>query len=160
MTDEQLAVFKAHGFQPVATLSSEYEIDAIRAQRNETLAKEKASIDALHGTGVKKAKNAAGDIHAQRADYYENLGGRWLSVEANAEGATYTGTGTNAGNVTTLTRNYTVIPLRPTSTGPGWHRRRHVVARPRRTGAVRAVHAGRGEDLHGDHHGDRDLDGR
>src|SRR4051812_30037217 len=92
VTDDELAQFKAHGFEPVATLSSKYEIDAIRADRNETLAKLKASIDALHGKGVKaKGKSAAGDIHAQRADYYENLGGRWLSVEANAEGARYTG---------------------------------------------------------------------
>src|SRR3954452_23570620 len=104
VTDEELAVFKAHGFEPVATLASKYEIDAIRAQRNETLADLKASIDALHGTGVKsKGKSAAGDIHAQRADYYENLGGRWLSVEANAEGARYTGTGTNTYSGPTVT---------------------------------------------------------
>src|SRR3954454_10535306 len=96
VTDEELAVFKAHGFEPVATLAGKYEIDAIRAERNETLAKLKASTDALHGSGVKpKGKSVTGDIHAQRADYYENLGGRWLSVEANAEGAHYTGTGTN-----------------------------------------------------------------
>src|SRR3954471_16286443 len=47
VTDDELAQFKAHGFEPVATLSSKYEIDAIRADRNETLAKLKASIDAL-----------------------------------------------------------------------------------------------------------------
>src|SRR3954451_18427591 len=75
VTDDQLAQFKVHGFEPVATLAGKFEIDAIRAERNDTLAKLKASIDALHGTGVKpKGKSAAGDIHAQRADYYEKLG--------------------------------------------------------------------------------------
>src|SRR3954451_5522186 len=87
VTDEQLALFRAHGFEPVATISSKYEIDAIRAQRNETLAKVKAATDALHGIVVKsKGKSATGDIHAQPADYYERFWGRWLSIEANAEG--------------------------------------------------------------------------
>src|SRR3954464_7147350 len=104
VTDEELALFRAHGFEPVATLADKYEIDAIRAERNETLAKLKAATDALHGTGVKaNGKSAAGDIHAQRADYYENLGGRWLSIEANAEGARYTGTGTNTYSGPTVT---------------------------------------------------------
>src|SRR3954447_22970164 len=96
VTDDQLAELEAHGFEPVATLAGKFEIDAIRAERNDTLAELKASIDALHGTGVKpKGKSAAGDIHAQRADYYENLGGRWLSIEANAEGAHFTGANLN-----------------------------------------------------------------
>src|SRR3954466_8405148 len=104
VTDDQLAQFKAHGFEPVATLAGKFEIDAIRAERNDTLAKLKAATDALHSTGVKaKGKSAAGDIHAQRADYYENLGGRWLSKEWNAEGARYTGTGTNTDSGPTVT---------------------------------------------------------
>src|SRR5262245_9262744 len=53
VTDEQLELFRAHGFEPVATLVSKYAIDAIRAERNETLAKLKTATDALHGKGVK-----------------------------------------------------------------------------------------------------------
>ena len=37
-----------------------------------------------------------GDIHAQKASYYENHGGRWLAIEANADGAHYTTTSTNS----------------------------------------------------------------
>ena len=63
VTDEELAVFRAHGFEPVATIASKYEIDAIRAQRNETLADEKAARDALKGSGVKaKGKSVDGDV--------------------------------------------------------------------------------------------------
>src|SRR6478735_5889185 len=94
VTDQELAMVRAHGYEDVGVLDDKYNIDRIRAERETSLAEIKAATDALHGKGV-KAKNAAGDIHAQRADYYENLGGRWLSIEANAEGATYTGTGTN-----------------------------------------------------------------
>ncbi len=96
VTDAELAMVRAHGYPDVGVVHDKYNIDRIRAERNATLAEIKAAKDALQGKGVQaKGKSAAGDIHAQRADYYENAGGRWLSIEANAEGATYTGTGTN-----------------------------------------------------------------
>src|SRR3954452_3886426 len=94
VTDEQLAMVRAHGFEDVGVIDDKYNIDRIRAERDATLAKEKAARDALDGKGVRaKGKSATGDIHAQSANYYENLGGRWLAIEANADGAAYTGTG-------------------------------------------------------------------
>src|SRR3954452_23589099 len=96
VTDAELARVRAAGYEDVGVVDDKFNIDRIRAERDTTLAEIKAATDALDGKGVKaKGKSAAGDVHAQRADYYENLGGRWLSIEANAEGAVYTGTGTN-----------------------------------------------------------------
>ena len=88
VTDESSRMVRAHGYEAVGVLDDKFNIDRIRAERNETLAKIKAANDALHGKGVKaKGKSAVGDIHAQSAWYYENLGGRWLAIEANADGA-------------------------------------------------------------------------
>jgi hypothetical protein len=99
LTDEELAVYRSHGFQPVATLVDKFAIDVIRAERNATLKKLKAAKDALRDArqGIKsKSKSFAdGDIHAQRADYWENNVGRFLSIEANADGAHFTGDGTS-----------------------------------------------------------------
>src|SRR5215204_638162 len=39
VTDEQLAMVRAHGFEAVGVLEDRYNIDRIRAERNETLAK-------------------------------------------------------------------------------------------------------------------------
>jgi hypothetical protein len=96
-TDEQVELARAHGYEPVGVIADKFAIDRIRAERAETLAKLKRAKDALRGVKVKpKSKDAApGDIHAQRADLWENNVGRFLSIEANAEGAHYTGTGTN-----------------------------------------------------------------
>ena len=79
MTDDELAMVRAHGFEPVAASYDKYDIDRIRAERNKTLAKIKASTDALRRQrGVKaKGKSAAtASIHAQSANYYENNVGR------------------------------------------------------------------------------------
>src|SRR3954452_2097326 len=97
VTDEQLAMVRAHGYEDVGVIDDKYNIDRIRAERDATLAKLKAARDALQGKGVKaKGKSLTdGDVHAQSANYYENLGGRWLAIEANVDGARYTGTGTN-----------------------------------------------------------------
>ena len=86
---------RAHGFEPVATSSTTSTTSTrIRAERNETLAKLKAAprTRCTATASRRRARARAGDIHAQRADYYENNGGRWLSIEANADGARYTGT--------------------------------------------------------------------
>src|SRR5215213_1232964 len=98
VTDDELAMVRAHGYEAVRVLDDKFNIDRIRAERNETLAKIKTANDALHGKGVKaKSKSLTdGDIHAQSAWYYENLGGRWLAIEANADGARFTTTQTSS----------------------------------------------------------------
>jgi hypothetical protein len=88
VTDEQLALARAHGFQPVATIADKNAIDAIRADREKTIAAEQAARQALRGSGAagkrgaKSAAAAAGTVRAQRADYFENNVGRFLSIEA------------------------------------------------------------------------------
>ncbi len=94
VNDEQKALFRAHGFEPGATITDKDAIDEIRAERNRTLADLKAGREALrvNVAGRKGASAAPGSIRAQRADYYENNVGRFLSIEANVDGASYNGT--------------------------------------------------------------------
>ena len=90
-----------------ASSTTSTNFDRIRAERSMALAKQ-AEIDAEHALRV----NAAGArraraprrarVRAQRADFYENNVGRFLSIEANVDGVTYTGTNGNAYNGPTL----------------------------------------------------------
>ncbi|HET8757851.1 MAG TPA: hypothetical protein VFM58_17660, partial [Solirubrobacteraceae bacterium] len=50
VTDDQLALARANGFQPVATITDKDAIDAIRAQREKTIAADRAARDALSGS--------------------------------------------------------------------------------------------------------------
>ena len=80
-----------------ATIHSKYAIDAIRAERSPTLKKLKAANDALreNAAGVKgKSAHRATSTRSAR-DLWENNVGRFLSIEANADGAHFTG---NDGN--------------------------------------------------------------
>ena len=88
VTDEQLAMVRAHGYEDVGVLDDKYNIDRIRAERDKDAGRDQGRHRrAGTARASAKGKSAAGDIHAQRADYYENLGGRWLSIEANVDGA-------------------------------------------------------------------------
>jgi len=88
VTDEQLASARARGFEPVATIADKNAIDRIRAERETTIAAEEAARRALGGSGAaakrgsKSAAAAGGTVRAQRADYFENNVGRFLSIEA------------------------------------------------------------------------------
>ena len=85
VTDEQLASARAHGFEPVATIADNNAIDRIRAEREATIAAEQAARRALRGSGSANRGSrsaAAGTVRAQRADYFENNVGRFLSIEA------------------------------------------------------------------------------
>ncbi|HEX5618048.1 MAG TPA: M14 family zinc carboxypeptidase [Solirubrobacteraceae bacterium] len=88
VTDEQLALARASGFEPVATITGKNAIDEIRAEREKTIAAERAARQALRSSGAtanrgaKSAAAAAGTVRAQRADYFENNVGRFLSIEA------------------------------------------------------------------------------
>ena len=67
--------------------------DPRRAHRDAE-AEIKAAKDALreNAAGKKGASAAPGSIRAQRADYFENNVGRFLSIEANVDGASFGGT--------------------------------------------------------------------
>jgi len=86
VTDEQLALARANGFEAVATITDKNAIDQIRVQREKTIAAEQAARDALRGSGGSAKRGsksaAAGTVRAQRADYFENNVGRFLSIEA------------------------------------------------------------------------------
>jgi hypothetical protein len=85
VTDDQLAFARANGFEAVATITDKNAIDQIRAQREKTIAAEQAARRALRGGGAasRGARSAVGTtVRAQRADYFENNVGRFLSIEA------------------------------------------------------------------------------
>ena len=91
----ELGWCRAHGYEAVGVDRDKFDIDRDprRAQRDARQASRPAK-DALRGNvPASKGKSAApGDIHAQSADYYENNVGRLLSIEANVDGARFTGT--------------------------------------------------------------------
>ena len=77
-----------------------------RDPRGEPASKQ-AEIDAKkalddNAAGKKGASAAPGSVRAQRADYYENNVGKFISIEANADGVTYTGANGNIYNGPTL----------------------------------------------------------
>ena len=84
VTDDQLAAARARGFEPVATIADKDAIDRIRAERNATIAAKQAAERALsvNAAGRQGRSAAPGAVSAQRADYYENNVGRFLSIEA------------------------------------------------------------------------------
>ena len=102
--DEQLKIARAHGYEDVGVVHSKENFAAIRA---ESLANKMAEIDAKkaleeNAAGRKGASAAAGSIRAQRADFYENNVGKFLSIEANVDGVTYTGANQNVYNGPTV----------------------------------------------------------
>src|SRR5262245_49207649 len=86
VTDEELALVRARGFEPVATIADKNQIDLIRAEREETLAGQRTAERALsvNAAGRRGASAAAGVVRLQRAEYYSNNVGRFLSIEAAA----------------------------------------------------------------------------
>src|SRR4051794_7970916 len=84
VTDAEQARYAALGYRAVATVHDKFNIDRIRAERNRTLAAEAAARDALktNAAGVKGASARPGIVRAQRADYFENNVGRFISIEA------------------------------------------------------------------------------
>ena len=71
--------------RPSARSTSKYEIDRIRAERNRTLAESQGRQE--RADGERRAASGAraslpGTVRAQRADYWENNVGRYLSIEA------------------------------------------------------------------------------
>ncbi|MDA0172071.1 M14 family zinc carboxypeptidase [Solirubrobacter taibaiensis] len=95
VTDQDVQIARAAGFENVGVVHDKFNIDGIRAEMAESVAAEEAAKDALADAAAGKSTQSAApkSIRAQRADFYENNVGRWLSIEANVDGASYTGNG-------------------------------------------------------------------
>ena len=79
------------GYPAVGTIQTPADVAALRAERQATIDAEAAAKAALDSFAAKKSKSAAvGTVRAQRADYWEDAGGRWLSVEGTTTQASVT----------------------------------------------------------------------
>jgi hypothetical protein len=88
-SDEQKAQLEAMGYPVTATIETPADADALRAQRQAAIDAEDAAKDALAGAS-KSTKSAVGTVRAQHADYWEDDGGRWLSIEGTTTQASVT----------------------------------------------------------------------
>ena len=108
VNDDELALARAHGFENVGVVHSKQNFEFIRST---SLAAKQAERDArealrVNAAGVKGASAAPGSVRAQRADAYENNVGKFISIEANADGVTYTGANGNIYSGPTLTASW------------------------------------------------------
>jgi hypothetical protein len=104
VNDEQLALARAHGFENVGVVHDKFNFEHMRA---ESLAAKQAERDAKAALSAKTAKSAApASVRAQRADQYENNVGKFISIEANTDGVTYTGANGNIYNGPTLVASW------------------------------------------------------
>ncbi len=83
VTPQQQAQYEALGFPAGATVDSQADIDAGRAERERTLGELAAARANLQGSTHKAKALLAGDtVTVQRADYFSNYAGRFISIEA------------------------------------------------------------------------------
>ncbi|WP_169542075.1 M14 family zinc carboxypeptidase [Solirubrobacter soli] len=99
VTDTEQALVQARGYSYVKTIHDKNNIDRIRAERDASIADEAAATRALKVNAAGKAGPSAapGTVRAQRADFYENNVGRFISIEANTTQAQITCTNPTAG---------------------------------------------------------------
>jgi hypothetical protein len=92
VTDEQLAMVRAAGYPDVGVVHDKYNIDQIRKEIAEDVDNQAAAKRALVANAAGKAGSSAapGTVRAQRADFYENNVGRFISIEANTTEAKVT----------------------------------------------------------------------
>jgi hypothetical protein len=104
VTDDEKAIYEAMGYPAVKTLQTQADVDALRADRDATIAAETAATDALSGASGSKSKSAAaGTVRIQRADYWEDISGRFLSVEGTTTQPSFSCTTTNGRETCTYT---------------------------------------------------------
>src|SRR4051794_18233455 len=91
VTPEQQDQLAAMGYPAVNTIQTPADVDRLRADRQATIDAEKAAKEALNSAAAGKSKSAAvGTVRAQHADYWEDDGGRWLSIEGTTTQASVT----------------------------------------------------------------------
>jgi hypothetical protein len=89
--DDEKALLEAQGYPAVKVLQTQADVDALRAARDATIADEAAAKAALTSSAADKSKKAiAGTVRAQRADYWEDVSGRYLSIEGTTTEAAIT----------------------------------------------------------------------
>ena len=87
VNDDEKAILEAQGYPAVKVLQTQADVDALRAERDATIAAETAAKAALTSSAADKSKKAiAGTVRAQRADYWEDVSGRYLSIEGTTDG--------------------------------------------------------------------------
>ncbi|MDA0181507.1 M14 family zinc carboxypeptidase [Solirubrobacter phytolaccae] len=108
VTDEQIDIARSAGFEHVGVVHDKFNIDGVRAEMNAVVEKEEAAKRALRDHAAGRSQRSAGpaSVRAQRADFYENNQSRYLSIEANADGASYTGDNANTYVGPTLTAEW------------------------------------------------------
>ena len=102
--DTQKALFEAQGYPAVKTLQTQADVEFLRAEREATIKAEADAKAALASPAASKsASAAAGTVRAQRADYWEDVSGRYLSVEGTTRNPAVTCTVTNGRESCTYT---------------------------------------------------------
>jgi hypothetical protein len=83
VTPSEQARLEALGYQAVGTIQDDAAYAAVKAERNAAIADEQAALANVRAGGATgKARSLAADkVQAQRADYFENYAGRFLSIE-------------------------------------------------------------------------------
>ncbi len=83
VTPQQKAQYEALGYRAVGVIQDEADYQAVRAERDAAIAGEQAALaNARSGQPGGKARSLAADtVQAQRADYFENYAGKFLSIE-------------------------------------------------------------------------------
>ncbi len=133
VTDEQLQIARAHGFENVGVVHDKFNIDRIRAESLRPWRPRKPPSRRSRSTrpARRRAAPLPGSVRAQRADFYENNVGRYLSIEANADGVTYTGA--NAQHLRRPDADGRVVRRCRQQDGPGAARRLHATPTSPRT---------------------------
>ncbi len=93
-TPSEQAELAALGYPAVDTIETPADVAALRAQRDYAIDQENSAKAALKN-GSKAKAGAPGTVRAQHADYWEDAGGRWLSIEGTTTQQHVTCTTTN-----------------------------------------------------------------
>ena len=83
VSPSEQARFEALGYRAVGTIQDQADYDAVRKERSATIAEEQAALaNARTGQATGKTRALAADtVQAQRADYFENYAGKFISIE-------------------------------------------------------------------------------
>ncbi len=103
--DEQLKIARAHGYEDVGVVhdKANFADDPRREPRRQDGGdRRQEGARGERGRPSRAPAPLPGSIRAQRADFYENSVGKFLSIEANVDGVTYTGANQNVYNGPTV----------------------------------------------------------